>query len=512
MAVKKQAKSGTGKLAVIYARYSSHNQRDVSIDQQVKVDKGFAAEQGLTVAEIYADRAISGTTDNRPEFQRMIEDSKKGLFQYVIVYSLDRFARDRFDSVTYKRILKENGVRVLSAMEHITDDPSGVLMEAVLEGLAEYYSKELATKIRRGLQDNAEKCLVACSLPYGYRKGADGRFEIEPVEADIVREIFRRVLSHELLADIYRDLNDRGIKTKHGAQWNRSSFNKLLSNERYVGTYIYGDIRIENGVPQIIDPETFYAVQEEMRHRSNPRGVPGRRRGNNLYLLTGKVFCGKCKAPMVGNSGTSKTGKLHSYYACRAQLMEKTCDKLRIQQGKLEWFIAQAIRDFATDDELIEHFVDSAIKNQEELNNSANAETDLLKKELKQVESSIANMIKAIEQGLFTEGMKDKMIELEEQKKTLQGKISYKDRSNRLDNLSRDEYQAAFQLLREGEIENKAFQEVLFDMFLRAVYVYEDHVKIVFMYAKNGHDTIEIPFDIDAIPEVKCSFKKKWWR
>lgn len=260
MANKKQAKSGAEKLAVIYARYSSHNQRDVSIDQQVKVDRGFASEQGLTVIEVYADRAISGTTDNRPEFQRMIEDSKKGLFQYVIVYSLDRFARDRFDSVTYKRILKENGVRVLSAMEHITDDPSGVLMEAVLEGLAEYYSKELATKIRRGLQDNAEKCLVACSLPYGYRKGADGRFEIEPVEADVVREIFRRVLSHELLADIYRDLNARGIKTKHGAQWNRSSFIKLLSNERYVGTYIYGDIRIENGVPQIIDPETFYAV------------------------------------------------------------------------------------------------------------------------------------------------------------------------------------------------------------------------------------------------------------
>ena len=132
---KKEAK---GNLAVIYARYSSHNQRDVSIDQQVKVITEFAGRSNLKVISVYADRAISGTTDYRPEFQRMIEDAKSGGFQYVIVYSIDRFARDRFDSITYKKILKDHGVRVLSAMENISDDPSGILLESVLEGLAEY--------------------------------------------------------------------------------------------------------------------------------------------------------------------------------------------------------------------------------------------------------------------------------------------------------------------------------------------------------------------------------------
>ncbi len=161
--MKKVVFEKSGKIAVIYARYSSHNQRDVSIEQQVKADREYAERLGLKVITVYADRALTGTNDNRPEFQRMIEDAKKRIFSYVIVYSLDRFARDRYDSVVYKRQLKECGVRVLSAMENIGDDPTGVLMESLLEGLAEYYSKELAAKIRRGLNDNAEKCLVASS-------------------------------------------------------------------------------------------------------------------------------------------------------------------------------------------------------------------------------------------------------------------------------------------------------------------------------------------------------------
>ena len=508
---KRQASKSPGKVAVIYARYSSHNQRDVSIEQQVKVVRGFAEEQGLQIAEVYADRAISGTTDNRPEFQRMIRDSKARAFQYVIVYSLDRFARDRFDSVTYKRVLKDHGVRVLSAMEHITDDPSGILMEAVLEGLAEYYSKELSTKIRRGLQDNAEKCMVTTSLPFGYRKGPDGKYQIEPAEAEVVREIFNRVYSHDLLSDIYQDLNARGIRTKHGAQWNKSSFNKLLSNERYIGTYIYGDIRIENGIPAIVDRNVFFAVQEEMKHRANPRGVPGKRRGKTVYLLTGKVFCGECKSAMIGNSGTSKSGALHSYYACKNQL-QKACTLQRIQQGKLEYFIAKTLYDFALDDDLLSLLADSAMSYQQELAAATGTETEHLKSELRQVESAIKNIMRAIEQGIITDDTKSRMMDLDAQKKALQAQIAYRETDNRLDHLTREELIAAFQLLREGEIENTVFQELLFNMFLRVAYVFHDHVVIVVNYAKNGHDTIEIPFNVDEIPDVPCSFKRKWWR
>ena len=144
---------------VIYARYSSDRQTEQSIEGQLKECYEYARRNGYTVIGEYIDRAISGTTDHRPEFLRMIADGDKKTFQAVLVYQLDRFARNRYDSATYKAKLKKNGIRVLSARENISDDASGVLMEAVLEGMAEYYSVELSQKIRRGMNINAEKCL-----------------------------------------------------------------------------------------------------------------------------------------------------------------------------------------------------------------------------------------------------------------------------------------------------------------------------------------------------------------
>lgn len=178
---------------VLYTRYSSHSQRDVSIDQQIEECKRYAASHGLTIIRIYADRALSGTNDKRPDFQQMIQDSKKLQFKYVIVYSLDRFARNRQDSAIYKRQLRQSGVKVLSATENITADPAGILMEGLLESLNEYYSAELSAKIRRGMNDNASKCMVNGTVPLGYKRSADGKYEIDEQEAMIVREIFYRI-------------------------------------------------------------------------------------------------------------------------------------------------------------------------------------------------------------------------------------------------------------------------------------------------------------------------------
>ena len=204
--------------AVIYARSSSDNQRDASIDQQVKACQKYAEEKGLTVIKVYDDRALTGKTDKRPSFLQMIKDSAKRKFQFVIVYSLDRFSRNKYDSAIHKHTLKENGVKVLSAMEHLSDDPTGGLMETILEGFAQYYSDELSQKINRGLTDNAEKGIVNGSVPLGFRRGADGHAEIVEEEAEIVREVFRRANEGEQLIRIIEDLNRRGITTKHGHQ------------------------------------------------------------------------------------------------------------------------------------------------------------------------------------------------------------------------------------------------------------------------------------------------------
>ena len=502
-----QSKPG-GNLAVIYARYSSHSQRDVSIDQQVKAITEYAAQRKLTVVQVYADRAISGTTDNRPEFKRMIEDAKAEAWQYVIVYSLDRFSRDRFDAITYKQILKSHGIRVLSAMENISEEPTGVILESVLEGLAQYYSMELSQKIRRGLNDNASKCMVAASIPFGYMKGPDNKYAINPETAPIVKEIFSRVLKGENYIDIARDLNERGIRTKSKSEWNRSSF-KFLTNERYMGIYIYGDVRIEGGMPAIVDPETFYAVQAEVERRQNPKGaIVKRRRTNTVYLLTGKAFCDCCKSPLVGKSGTGRHGGFYTYYACKSML-EKNCDLKRVPQEKLEWFVAGVLKKFAMDPELVDLMVDISMKAQEERNTSS--EMTLLRNELKQVDSSINNITKAIEMGTISQTLLDRLSDLEKRRDTVKAQIATNEHRDKLDHLSREEMVAIFQLVQEGEIENKDFQELMFRLLLNSVYVGKETIKIVLKYKKDESSTIELPFDPDNIPEVEGSSKRIWW-
>ena len=143
---------------IIYARYSSDNQREESIDGQIRECKEFAEKNDIRIIDTYIDKALSAKTDNRPLFQQMIKESPKGLFDVIIVWKLDRFARNRYDSAHYKNILKKNGVKVISATEAISSGAEGILLESMLEGYAEYYSAELAEKINRGLTENAMKC------------------------------------------------------------------------------------------------------------------------------------------------------------------------------------------------------------------------------------------------------------------------------------------------------------------------------------------------------------------
>jgi len=297
--------------AVIYTRYSSHNQRDCSIEQQVADCEIFARQNNLRVVKVYADRHLSGTTDNRPQFQQMLKEAAHGHWAYVICWKIDRFARNRYDSATYKFRLKKAGVRVLYAKESIPDGPEGILLESVLEGSAEYYSAALAQNIRRGMKYNAEQCKVnSGSIPFGYRKGPDGRFAIHEANAEVVREIFRKAAAGMSFVDIANDLNSQGLKTSRGGRWNKGSF-RLLMNEAYIGVYHFSDTRIEGGMPALIDQGTFWAANERLKANSSVRG---RHQDGGDYLLTGKLKCAHCGSYMIGFSGTGKSGELHYYY------------------------------------------------------------------------------------------------------------------------------------------------------------------------------------------------------
>ena len=273
---------------VIYARFSSHSQNEQSIEGQLKVCYEFAERNGYKVIGEYIDRALSGTNDQRPEFQRMIADSAKRQFQAVLVYQLDRFARNRYDSATYKAKLKKNGVKVLSAKENITDDASGVLMEAVLEGMAEYYSVELGQKIRRGMEINAEKCLsIGSGGSLGYSVDENKRYVINESEAAVVRRIYDMYVNGSTVTEIIRYLNENQIKTRLGNPFNKNSLNVLLKNRRYLGIYVYKDTEVPGGIPRIIDDDTFNRAQTVM---AKNKKAPARAKTiEDHYLLTTKV-------------------------------------------------------------------------------------------------------------------------------------------------------------------------------------------------------------------------------
>lgn len=493
--------------AAVYARYSSHSQRDASIEQQINACRRFAKHQDIEIVDIYEDRAATGTNDRRPGFQRMIKDAEQGNWEYVIVYTLDRFARDRYASAVYKRQLKDCGVKVLSAMENISDDPTGVLMESLLEGLAEYYSKELSRKIVRGMEDNASKCLCNGQIPFGYCRGEDGRFAIDEREAPIVQEIYRRIRDGCKLADLIYDINARGIPNKRGNKWTYSTFNALLSNERYTGVYIYKDIRIPGGMPKIIEPALFDAVQLAMHTKKNPRKktalsaeeravIPQRRRHeNSIYYLTGKLFCGHCHSPMIGLSGRSKNGPMYHYYACRGKRKDHSCKKQNVNREYIEKFIAEALKETMLNDRAIRILADTAVEYQSK--KAVNTELEALQLRLQEIKKAIGNILAAIEAGIFSAATQSRLAELEAEQRTVATQLSYLQEESE-EVLSREEIIATLQLFQNGDICDVEFREALIDTFLVAAYVYDDKVKIVFNLGGKSESSI-LPFDIEDV-------------
>lgn len=266
--------------AVIYARYSSDSQREESIEGQLRECKEYAERNGITVLSTYIDRALSAKTDNRPDFQRMIKDSAKGLFDIVLVWKLDRFSRNRYDSAHYKAILKKNGVKVVSAKEAIAEDSTGILLESLLEGYAEFYSVELSEKIHRGQKENALKGLNnGGRIPLGYVLGKDQRLEIDPITAPVVLEIFTRYAEGETVRAIVESLNKRGLQTKRNKPYSMNSFNAILKNRKYIGEYKYQDVVIPGGVPAIVPQELFRPRHALRRQPSKERPCWGYRSG-----------------------------------------------------------------------------------------------------------------------------------------------------------------------------------------------------------------------------------------
>lgn len=322
--------------AVIYARYSSHNQTEQSIEGQLADAYDYARAHDYTVVSEYIDRAQSGKTDNRLNFQRMISDAPKRQFQLVIVWKLDRFARNRYDSAIYKAKLKKYGVTVVSVKEMISDNPEGIILEGMLEAMAEYYSANLSVNVKRGMRETLKKGnYCGGGIPFGYK--LDGkRFVIDENKAPILREVFERYASGEPKTSIIRDLNGRGVKTARGYDITMSTFQKVLSNPIYTGHYRFNGEEIPEIAPPLIPQDIFDTVQTMIaKHKHAPAATKAREE----YILQGKAFCGICGANLVGDCGHSATGALYTYYSCAVKKKTHSCKKRNERKDYLEGFV-----------------------------------------------------------------------------------------------------------------------------------------------------------------------------
>ena len=490
--------------AVIYARYSSDRQRDVSIDQQIKHIEQYAQHNAYDVIGTYTDRALTGRTDARPGFQQMMKDAEKRQFQFIIVYSLDRFSRDKYDNVLYKHKLKQYGVKVLSATEPITDDPAGVLLEGILESYSMYYSLELSSKIKRGLEDNASRCMVTGCTPLGYRRGKDGYYEIVPDEADLVREIYSRVAAGEGYADIARDLNARNIPTRYKSEWNKNSFNRILTNERYIGTFLYKDMRVENAIPQIVDKDLFWRVQGMVHQKKTP--AAGRRTPNGVYVLTGKLYCADCGSRMTGISGTKKDGTLEYYYQCTGKRDHSGCQKKNIRRDQLEGTVSHAIHDLCLDDECLRWMAENTIRIQHE--QSSADDLTLLRATLEQTKQRKANATKAVLAGIITDELKETIMSADREEHDLALRIA--DLEAEQDVMPTiDDIISYLSLFRDMDIEDKAVQESILDAFVTRVDLSDTEAKVYFHIKNEDRQTV-VQLD-DPVISTFDSFSRKQW-
>ena len=472
--------------AVIYARFSDSKQREESIEGQLKVCHHYAAQHGYNVVGEYIDRAISGRTDERPRFQQMIRDSKYKGYTKVIVYSLDRFSRDRFDSAHYKHVLHGNDVKVVSATEPLSDGPDGILLESILEGFAEYYSRELAAKVRRGHSCNAEKCMSnGGTTPLGYRI-ENRHYVLDEESAVIVREIFEKYAAGHSAKQICDSLNERHLLSARKKPFNKNSLHTLLNNRKYLGIYRYNGVEIPGGMPQIIGQELFDKVAERLAEN---KSMPARSRAKAEYLLTGKLYCGYCKEKMVGHSSNqiSRKGVIFNYYKCKNAGGGKPCHKKMAQKDKLEGIVIDECRKLLTASN-IKKISKEIMKISRSLDDQS--EIKRLTRVIDQLTHQRENQVRATRQCtddalrlLFFEDMKVITEEIEAAHRQLELE------KTRHRVMTEEEVTAFLQKLAKGNVNSFQYRKALIKTFVNKVFLYDDRFTIVF---NTGADPVTI--------------------
>lgn len=447
---------------VIYARYSEGpRQTDQSIEGQVADCTAFAKRNGIDIVEIYADRHISGkTVDKRLEFQRMIRDASEHKFDAVIVWKIDRFGRDRQDIAINKARLKKAGVKLMYAEESVPEGPEGIILESVLEGIAEYYSADLRQKVIRGRRETLKKGLYCGTiLPLGYKADEDRHIVIDEAVAPAIREVFRMYAAGAGMKECVEYLNGRGVMSRRGTKISKSVVYRMLRNEKYLG--IFDSSGIELRVDPLIDEETFRGVAEnfEPSKKTNAAG-----KASADFLLSCKCFCGYCRTMLVGESGRGKLGKKYFYYKCGNKKRGGACELKPIRKEMLEEIVIRATVEDMLTDETIGALTDEIIRVQDA--DLADDPVVALKSQLDSCRKRQRNIIAAIEES-GARGLATRLAALEDEEQELV--IEIKKAEIKRPRLSREEIEGWLRSFRGGDVTDTEFCRKIVETFIARV-------------------------------------------
>lgn len=508
--------------AVVYARFSSDNQRDESIDAQLRAIKDYAKKNDVIVVAEYIDRAKSAMTDNRPEFLRMVQDAKEGQFDVVLVHKLDRFARNRQDSICYRLELKRNGVSLISILEYLDESPESIILESVLEAMAEYYSKNLSREVRKGMNENAIKGLHTGGLPpLGYDVDPETKkLVINEKEADAVRLIFQMFNDGNGYMKIIKELNRQGYKTKTGISFGKNSIHNIVRNEKYIGVYIFNKlvskdmdgkrngnaykpndeiIRIEDAVLPIVSKEEYEMAKRKIDSR---KGTRASNRAKEIYLLSGKIACGECSSAYASNKKmTGRNKKLHVTYRCTGRQMKHICPNKEIRREYIEAFVLDMLAQYVFDDKIIPKIAAEYRKYQINKNSDIVKTRDNLSKRLNELKKEINNLV-----GLVTKtgsaALAEKLTEIENEK--IEVECRYNQVCDECDvkevgvEQLKESFQKARRLLENGQLSTT---KKLIELYIDRVLIFESRVEVIF----NLHPDLNLP----ELPAIAANFNQK---
>ncbi|WP_186430915.1 recombinase family protein [Clostridium sp. BSD9I1] len=481
---------------VTYNRFSSTMQREESIDAQIRFNREYAKRNNIEIIKDYCDEAMSGKTDDRPAFQQMLKDAKMGLFDVVICHKVDRFARNRIESAINKYSLRKCNIKVVFSGQAIDDSPEGQLMEGILESFAEYYSLNLAKETMKGLRENAYKCRFNGGyVPFGYSVDPVTKaYIINDKEAPYVQLIFKMYNDGAKYPLIISTLKQLGIKTRHGKDFTYASIHDLLCNEKYAGVYTFNRrasrnidgkrnnrsykdeseiIRIPDGIPQIIDTETFLITQELMVPKKRST-----RKAKEVYLLSGLVFCGECEKPYCGSRKHNGSGKVYTMYRCNGR-----CSNTEVDKEILEEIVFQKLIENIFSRNALTYLskkLNSYLKGKKQ---QENKQLEFLKSRINEITFEQNNIISAIAKGYDQPIFNQKLTSLDEELKKI--RYDYEITKLKLDTKEITPGEIEKNLLSQREhVLNRNIIEVknFISSYVNSVIIYKDDIEVNLKY------------------------------